>query len=134
MSTATYTLDVLRLATGDDDSRGGLSSQHDRLTLVGWATGSGRFVCDVPGGIERDDEKITAPVILSVTEAFRRRRAAIIPAEWDAARGWTADTGVGWVAGGNFAAPSSCNVRRLIEELLERPHDGAVSIHDRRED
>lgn len=134
MSTPTYTLDVLRLATGDDYSRGGLSTQHDRLTLVGWTTGNGRFVCDAPGGIERDDEKIAAPVILSVTEAFRRRRAAIIPAGWNATRGWTANTGMSWMAGGNFAVPGNGNVRRLIEELLERPHDGAVSIHDRCED
>lgn len=134
MSTPTYSIEVLRLTGGKDYTRGGISSQHDRLTLVGWATGNGRFICELPGGVERDEETITAPVVLSVTEAFSRRRAAIVPAEWDPQRGWTAMTAGYWMAGENFGMPSNGNVRRLIEELLDRPHDGAVSIHDRRED
>ena len=101
---------VYRQADGSDCTNNGISSRYDRLLCV----------CN-DGFIDVDESDPPENLVKVVRrELFGRVIYHLEPV--------TRPTGVGWMAGGNYASSSDSRFSELVGEMY-----GAVSIHDRQE-
>lgn len=100
---------------GIDCTNGGMSSEHDRLTLVN------------VGGPFNPNE--SSPPALLVEGPYKTPR--IVPAVYDEhAKNWK--EAPGWhMMGGNYAASSDGRFTEAVEAITGAPFYGAVAIHDR---
>lgn len=127
-------LTVLRPADGADSTLGGVSGQHQRLTLIGTlGTIDGFGNQAVPlrkefwGPAEPDAD---APAVALQVRVIGEPVLNIVPVFKDITRG-TWDTRAGFMAGGNFAYTTDSRFNRLCESLLGHRFYGAVAVHDR---
>lgn len=127
------TVQVARVDFGGIDcTAGGVSSRHDRLTVVGIADRETRKI--IPLG---DDARVfaasaDAPAVALCIGAMPGI-VVIYPAELnDAGDGYR--LAPGWhCMGGNFAALGDSRLCRAAESVTKTRFYGAVAVHDRRE-
>lgn len=127
-------LNVLRdSALGMDCTRGGASSTHTVLHLVGYVQDNQPTIHPMRRGVPKVLRAGDAPVVIQVRYVFSTPTLALVPLEWDAeAQDWFYRPGT--MMGGNYAASSDSRFSELAAELLGHPFYGALAIHDRRED
>lgn len=112
-------LDVFR-APGCDTTRGGVSSRHERLTLV--------------GTIDSDDRLHHSPIRASIFTPRPDCPAVVLRRIGDSVHVVPlGDDGkaINSMAGGNFAHTSDSRLRDFMLQVGARPFYGALSIHDR---
>lgn len=120
-------LGVARAADIGDCTNGGISSDHNRLTLVGWIDVDDT-VHPMPTDARLRTPDSTAPAVLMRVRQIGGRILSIVPADDDGqpVEGW-------FMAGGNYACWSDSRVSDLARKLVGGSFYGAVAIHDRKE-
>lgn len=112
-------LDVFR-APGCDTTRGGVSSRHERLTLVGTIESDGRLRHGpVRASIFAPSPDAPAVVLRRIGDSVH-----VVPLGDDG-------EAINSMAGGNFAHTSDSRLRDFMFQVGVRPFYGALSIHDR---
>lgn len=133
------TLDVLRHASGQDCTLGGITSQHTELTLVGVIDArvhrSDRpEVVPLPKACQVGPETPERPAVaLLVREIGGSTSLALTPVRWGPFSQAYATDGRWYMAGGNYAAVGDGRVDELLHRLTGSRFVGALSVHDRHE-
>lgn len=132
-TTRALRLNVLRdAALGIDCTLGGVTSTHQRLTLVGHVTEPGREIVPLSNGVPTTLTENDAPVVVRIRRGFTEATAHLVPLVYDEDREtWCYQPG--GMAGGNYATTSDSRVSDLISDLLGHRFYGALAVHDRRE-
>lgn len=127
------TLYVCRPADFPDCTNGGISSRHDRLTVVGYVTSDGT-VYRMPRESQVFEPTEAAPPVLLKVRYIGSPILSIVPAEVDT-DGDSLSEAPGWhMFGGNYASITDSRFGDLAHQITGQRFYGAVAIHDRVED
>ena len=133
ITTRALRLNVLRdVALTMDCTRGGVTSTHERLTLVGYVREPSREIVPLPSAVPTTITEDDAPVVLCIRPGIGGATAHLVPLIYDEDReAWCYQPG--GMAGGNYATTGDSRVSELVSDLLGHRFSGALSVHDRRE-
>lgn len=122
---------VLRDALGDS-TRGGVSGDHDRLTIVGVIPEGKDFAVTLNGPFGPTED--APPVAIDVRNIMGHKILSVVPVQWDEDRMVYAKLPGWFMMGGNYLAPGDSRVGYLVEQVAKTHFYGAIAIHDRNED
>lgn len=114
---------------GVDCTNGGISSRHEKLTVVGVVRGD--LVNYLPQHARVFEPTEERPAVLVEVRRIGGPVFSVVPAEIAdgalfKAPGW-------WMAGGNYLSCSDSRLWDFLQDLTGERFYGALSIHDRKE-
>ncbi|MFD4356834.1 hypothetical protein ACFWPX_30080 [Nocardia sp. NPDC058518] len=124
-------VDVYRAPT--DTTLGGITSTHQRLTVIGvlFTNLATPTLGRIPQWCETDFTDEQPPVIVVIRQAFGAPYAFLEPIAFTPQG--NADRRPGAMHGGNYAGTSYGMFREVLTELLGHPSIAVLPVHDRYE-